>query len=121
MALNEELFGLSPVLSAAFWNALTRARWQRPVSLRQSLALVGHMALDHYALAQSITPARVIAVLQALVGEGGLRQSEAGAMVNVILTGVNAHGGWRGDGWDGRERVGVHPPDVVRFADVGSF
>jgi hypothetical protein len=118
--LNEELLGLSPVHSTLFWNALTRARWQRPVSLRQALHLVGHIAMDHYALARSITPARVVSVLQALVGEGVLHQSQAAEMLNVILTGVNAHGGWRGDGWDGRERVGVLPPDVQRFAEIGT-
>jgi hypothetical protein len=50
--LNEELWHLSDADSTMLWGALCRARYVRPVTLRQQLSLVGHVVVTEALLAQ---------------------------------------------------------------------
>jgi hypothetical protein len=103
-----------------FWYAMAEARTARPVGLRQYVSLLGAMPLDmDHACGTVITPHRVIAVLEAMVREGQLRRTRAVHLEESVLRQVDTHGGWRGDPWNGEDRLSTLPPDVVLFREVG--
>ena len=61
-----------------------------------------------------------MAVLEALAHEGRLSRHRASRIEASLLREVNQHGQWRGDAWDGGERVQTHAPDIITWAETGT-
>jgi hypothetical protein len=118
--LNEVLWQLSHAELTRFWGALHRARSTRAVLFRQQVLLMGHLQVTEQYIEHAAHPAVLMAVLEVLVWEKQLSRAKASALQDRILQGVDAHGCWQGNIWDGVERVGVLPPDVERLASIGA-
>jgi hypothetical protein len=79
----------------AFWHALQRSRWSRATTLRQQLALAGHMRMDlDFLFLQQITPQTVMATLDDLVAERHLSRAKASQLQERVLALVDRHGEW---------------------------
>ena len=117
--LNEELWHLSDRDQKTFWWALARAQTWRPVTLRQQLALVGHVRVTEDCLARLCQPAVILAALEALVGERLLARRQCTRIEETILDNVQAHGRWRGDPERRAVQTTVHAPDVHTLASWG--
>ena len=100
------------------WLAVEHAHRSRPVAMRQWFALAGFTHISKRFWADFCAPAVVLAVLEELCCEGRVSRQRATKIEEVLLRHVDRHGSWRGDP-PGEERLSVHPPDVVLFAEVG--
>jgi hypothetical protein len=118
--LAETVWELPLHQSMTFWHALAAGRWARAVAVRQHLGVAVTIRVDLAHLCRKVlSPAVVVAVLEALAHEGKLRRAQVSHIEESILTQMDQYGCWRGEPWDGAVRASTLPPDVVRFADVG--
>jgi hypothetical protein len=117
--LQEELWRLPEGDLKAFWWALTRARFVRPLMWRQQLGLVGTMRMTEHGLGQLCHPPVLMAVIEALCLEGQLRRSQATRLEETMLAHIQANGHWHGDPAPGAAWARWHAPDIVTLADCG--
>jgi hypothetical protein len=102
-----------------FWYSLIHTGYSRPVSMRQRFALAGVVHISNTFWGELCRPHTVIACLEALVHEKRLTRQRASRIEECLLREVDQHGNWRGDPWDGVERVQTHAPDVIICTEIG--
>jgi hypothetical protein len=113
-----DLWCLPESESKVFWLALEHAHRSRPVAMRQRFALAGYTHISNRFWQNFCTPPVVMAVLEELCREGRLSRQRATKIEEVLLRHVD-NGSWRGDP-PGAERLNVHAPDIVTFAETGN-
>jgi hypothetical protein len=102
------------------WYALADAQASRAVTLRQQIALVGHVRIDlDHLCVKVVTPQNMVAVIEDLVREGQLRRAQGTHIEEALLQQVDRYGCWQGETWTGEERLTTLPDDVVAFTDIG--
>lgn len=104
----------------AFWHALSQSTYSRPMAMRQRFALAGYAHITTRFWQDFCSPPAVMAVLEALAHEGRLSRHRASRIEASLLREVNQHGQWRGDAWDGVERVQTPAPDILTWAETGT-
>jgi hypothetical protein len=101
------------------WRALVQSTRSRPRAMRQHFALAGWSHISDRFWSDFCTPGAVLACIGDLCAEHRLTRQRATKIEELLLRYVNRHGGWRGDAWDGTERLTTMPPDVIAFAETG--
>lgn len=103
----------------AFWQALSHSTRARSQAMRHRFSLAGFTHISQRFWQDFCAPAVVMAVLEELHQERRLTRARTSRIEEHLLRHVTRHGVWRGEGWDGRERLSTHAPDVIMFAEVG--
>src|SRR4051794_38070612 len=116
--LTTTLWGLPAHQGKTFWYALVDARFTRAVALRRHILLALQMRVDlEHLRRQVVTPATVMAALEALYNEGQLRRSQTTHIEECILAQTDKCGRWQGDdAWQNEACQSSLPPDVALFA-----
>jgi hypothetical protein len=83
-------------IARSWWRTLTQARWSKSVEFKQTVLYfsVGGCGDRHAFLHQSVSPARTVEVLEALVEEQLLGRAQASRIEDTILKHVTHDGDW---------------------------